>query len=355
MCMEYKKELEYVGNISQLIHVQESRLTGGKADGVRMLNVRNGSGISFEVAADRGMDIPYLNYKGINTGFLAFPGVTAPTYFREEGNGFLHSFTAGFLTTCGLWNIGNPGEYQGREYGLHGQISHTPAEAFGYWLEEEGEKPVVHIRGRMKEGEIFKEKLSMERTIRCEYRERKISLQDVVTNHGFTPEQHMLLYHFNLGYPLLDEEALLYIPSEEICPRTQNAKADAENWRQICVPEEGYEEKCYYHRLYRDEDGMCRVGLFQPKLGFGVGIRFDGKVLDRFVQWKMMGKGDYVMGLEPCNCTIDGVKDACEKGAVRFLKPGEKVIYRTEIIIFDGWKEFADFKKGVPYGEMVSE
>lgn len=127
------------------------------------------------------------------------------------------------------------------------------------------------------------------------------------------------------------------------------------NWRRIPAPEEGYEEKCYYHTLYRDGEGMCQVGLFQPKLGFGVGIRFDGNILTRFVQWKMMGKGDYVMGLEPCNCTIDGVKDAFEKGTVRLLEPGEKVVYRTEIMILDGWKEFDEFMKGVPDGEVVSE
>ena len=352
--MRYRKELEYVGNVSQLIHVQELRLTGGKADGVRMLNVRNGAGLSFEVAADRGMDIPYLNYKGLNVGFLTFPGVTAPTYFREEGNGFLHSFAAGFLTTWGLWNIGNPGEYQGRAYGLHGQISHTPAEEFGYRVEEGEEDPFVHIQGKMKEREIFKEKLSMERSIRCRYRERKIYLRDVVKNQGYKPEQHMLLYHFNLGYPLLDEEAVLYIPSEEILPRTQGAREDMENWRRISAPEEGYEEKCYYHRLHRDDKGLCQVGLFQPKLGFGVGIRFEGNALTHFVQWKMMGKGDYVMGLEPCNCTIDGVKDAFEKGMVRLLKPGEKVVYRTEIMILDGWKEFDEFMKGVPNEEVVS-
>lgn len=353
--MEYRKELEYVGNISQLFHVQESRLTGGKADGVRMMSIRNGSGLSFEIAGDRGMDIPYLNYKGLNLGFLTFPGVTAPSYFREEGNGFLHSFAAGFLTTCGLWNIGNPGRYQDREYGLHGQISHTPAEGFGYVLEEGEEKPFVHIRGKMKEGEIFKEKLSMERTIRCGYKERKIYLQDVVTNQGFAPEQHMLLYHFNMGYPLLDEDAVIYIPSKEILPRTQGAKEDEKNWNRVISPEGGYEEKCYYHRLRENEDGMCQAGIFQPKLGFGIGIRFDGKVLNHFVQWKMMGKGDYVMGLEPCNCTIDGVEDAYEKGTVRILKPGERTVYRTEIVIIDGQEEFEEFKKGVPYGEVVQE
>ncbi|WP_274595949.1 DUF4432 family protein [Robinsoniella peoriensis] len=43
--------------------------------------------------------------------------------------------------------------------------------------------------------------------------------------------------------------------------------------------------------------------------------------LDHFVQWKMMGAGDYVMGLEPANATIDGIADAIENGSVvRHLK-----------------------------------
>ena len=53
---------KYIGHHSQVFGVTESRLTGGKADGMRVLEVRNGKGLEFTVSLDRCADIPYLFY-----------------------------------------------------------------------------------------------------------------------------------------------------------------------------------------------------------------------------------------------------------------------------------------------------
>ena len=36
-----------------------------------------------------------------------------------------------------------------------------------------------------------------------------------------------------------------------------------------------------------------------------------------------MGEGEYVLGLEPCNCFVGGRKDANESGKLEYLMPGE--------------------------------
>ena len=46
-------ERAYYGHESQLFGVEEYRLTGGKGDGMRLLQVRNGKGLDFTVSADR--------------------------------------------------------------------------------------------------------------------------------------------------------------------------------------------------------------------------------------------------------------------------------------------------------------
>ena len=50
-------ERAYYGHESQLFGVEEYRLTGGKGDGMRLLQVRNGKGLDFTVSADRCADI----------------------------------------------------------------------------------------------------------------------------------------------------------------------------------------------------------------------------------------------------------------------------------------------------------
>ena len=60
---------KYVGHDSQAYGIEEHRLVGGKGDGMRLLQVRNGKGLDFTVAVDRCADIYRLSFKGINMGF----------------------------------------------------------------------------------------------------------------------------------------------------------------------------------------------------------------------------------------------------------------------------------------------
>ena len=100
----------YIGHPSQLSGVEEYRLIGGKGDGMRLLQVRNGLGLEFTVSPDRAADITRLSYEGVNYSYISPSGYVAPAYYDQQEFGFLKSFTCGFLTTCGLSNIGVPTE-----------------------------------------------------------------------------------------------------------------------------------------------------------------------------------------------------------------------------------------------------
>lgn len=49
----------------------------------------------------------------------------------------------------------------------------------------------------------------------------------------------------------------------------------------------------------------------------------------------MMGKRDYVLGLEPGNCTADGRDVMRKDGCLKTLKPDEKVSYSIEISLYN--------------------
>ena len=57
---------EYIGHELQIYGVQEMRLCGGKADGMRLLNVRNAKGLEFYISLDRCGDISRICLCGVN-------------------------------------------------------------------------------------------------------------------------------------------------------------------------------------------------------------------------------------------------------------------------------------------------
>lgn len=341
----YKEEKRYIGHRDQLIRAKRIQMVEGKAAGCELVEVQNGSGLHFSVNLSRGMDIPYVEFNGQNFGFISPCGIVAPQYFDDKGFGFLKSFTAGFLTTCGLKMAGAPCEYEGTEYGLHGNISHTPAEESGYRIDESGEIPKVEIYGKMRDAVVFGDKLVLDRSIRCDYKERKIFVTDQVTNEGYQPARHMIIYHCNIGYPILSPESEIFIPSREVIARNAHAQEGIAIWDQVQEPESGYEEMCYYHIPEIDKEGYGAGAIYNPNLNMGIAVSYHTGTLDRMVQWKMMGNGDYVMGLEPCNSTIDGIEDAVKNGTMKYIQPGETIEHKLVFQIMNTKEEFEEFKK----------
>ena len=341
-----KRELlQYTGDFSQLLGTRDYTLNGGKAQGVRAIDVRNGAGLEFTVLPDRCLDIAWLSYKGSNMSYISKTGIVAPQYYNEAGNEFLRSFSAGFLTTCGLMNVGTSCSEQGETFGLHGRIANTPGEQVSAGLDWVEGQPVIRVRGKMREGRVFGENLLLSRTITCQGGVNKIIIEDSIENLGFRREPLMLLYHFNLGYPLLDEDAVLYCPVKSTRPRTAEAEKGLDNYSRFQKPTPGYQEQVFFHDLRADDLGNTFVALVNEKLGLGVAIHFNKKQLFNLAQWKMMGEGEYVLGLEPCNNFVNGREEALRQGLAEFIEPGETRNFRIEVEILDGPEQLAKIRQ----------
>ena len=337
--MTKREMLKYVGDFSQLFGIKEYKLSGGKANGVKAFDVKNGSGLEFTVLADRCLDISGLSFKGINCSYISKTGIVAPEYYNENSIGFLRSFHGGFLTTCGLRNVGVPCEEKGELFGLHGRISNTPAEevcAATEWIKD---VPVLSISGKMREARLFGENLVLGRKITCRCGENKITIQNTVENCGFKQEALMLLFHFNLGYPLLDENTILVTPTQQLIPRDQDAITGETEYNRCQQPTPGYSEQVFYHNLKSDQTGNTSVALVNKQTGLGVAIHFNKKQLFNFTQWKQMGEGEYVMGMEPCNCYAGGRVDPRNNGIVEYLQPGEIRSFDLTIELLNGQNE----------------
>ena len=330
--MDFQKEREYIGNLSQLLRVNSYRMLGGRADGVRAVDVSNGSGLQFTVVADRCMDLSHVSFRGVNLSYINQCGVVSPSYYDPNELNFLRNFTAGFLTTCGLQNIGSPCEDGGKRHGLHGRISNTPAEEFSVRTDD-ADVPEVTLRGVMQESVLFGEHLTLTREIKTRYGENVLLLHDKITNHGFRPQYFMMLYHFNMGYPFLAPGCSLHIPSVDVVPRDDHAAAHLSEAFEIGEPTL-IDEMCYYHRLNLERK-TSTAGLFNHKLNIGVTMTFEHHFLDHFTQWKHPGKGEYVLGLEPSTNDLSGVANERKRDVLKTLAPSESMEHTIELAFFD--------------------
>lgn len=323
----------YIGHESQLYGVEEHRLVGGKGDGMRLLQVKNGKGLEFTVSEDRCADISRLSFRGINMSYFSPCGYVAAPYYDEKDMGFLKSFTAGILTTCGLSTVGSPSEDDGKIWPLHGTIGNTPADQV-YW---EKDSKAIHIHAVIRDEHIFSSKLVFYREIICSLEENIFFICDRIENCGDQESPLMILYHMNMGYPLLSEKARLYIPSKTVTPRNVRSAEDIDTWDQILSPQKQFEEQCYYHTF--EDQGMAAI--YNPDIALGLAIAFDADQLHYFTEWKMMGTRDYVLGLEPGNCHPDGRAQMRKDGKLTILQPGESVSYEVKVTMLDGeeaWK-----------------
>lgn len=318
----------YIGHDSQLYGVEEHRLIGGKGDGLRLFEIHNGKGLDLTTCPDRNGDITRLRYKGINMSYMSPNGYVAPAYYDSIGSNWLQNFTGGYLTTCGLNNVGNPNEDLGELLPLHGSITNTPAE-HAWWTKEEDELVVHSVT---KDETVFGRKLRLSREVRVSVNTNDFEIHDRIENTGDKEEPFEILYHMNMGYPLLDEDSVITIPSVKVTPRNEHAKEGLADWMRMQKPTPGYEEMCYYH-TFPDENGSASI--YQPKIHTELKITYNTKELDSFVEWKMMGVRDYVLGLECGNCYPDGRDVMRKTGRLKFLKPGEAQEYTVHVSLRD--------------------
>jgi galactose mutarotase-like enzyme len=155
--------------------------------------------------------------------------------------------------------------------------------------------------------------------------DNSISIADEITNIGVRSSPLMMMYHINLGYPLLSEDSVVEGKVLSTTPRDDTAAACVDTWSECQVPTAGCVETCYFHDVATDEDGMARMTLKNRKSGRTVEVAYRKAELPFFTQWKMMGEQEYVMGLEPANCHPNGQAAEKENGTLKTLAPGESV------------------------------
>lgn len=322
---------KYFGSLEQVAGIQRFTYDEGKAKGLSAAEVRTGSGLRFVVLLDRGMDIGLCEYRGKPMAFRSAAGEVSPVHYDASGDQWLRSFNGGLLTTCGLTYLGASTIDQGEKLGLHGRINNIPAEKIQIEEKWEGNECKFILKGKIREVKPLNYNVLLERKITALLGENKIRINDKVINEGFNRTPHMILYHFNIGHPFLDKGTKLVAESEKVKPRDKIAEEYFTDYDIYQEPTDNYPDVVFYHKLKTNNKGWSKVELINEKLKERIYLKYNAKNLNNFIQWKFTGKGDYVTGLEPANCLVEGRDKERERGSLINLQPGEERKYELEI------------------------
>ena len=100
-------------------------------------------------------------------------------------------------------------------------------------------------------------------------------MEDVVENAGFLPAEHMLLYHFNIGYPFVDEGAEFDRAGRRPAAAAVRHRrcGGPRAGRRFIAPQQNWVQQTFEHSMVADADGTVEVAIFNPRLFGGTGLR----------------------------------------------------------------------------------
>lgn len=333
----------YVGRMEQVAGIERFVYDDGKAAGVRAARVYTGSGLEFDVALDRGMDIPRATFGGAPLAWLSQAGIVGPQYYEPHGKGWDRTFFGGLVQTCGLRSAGHASVLDGEEFGLHGRISTTPAEKVNVKTEWTDDGYLLEVSGTMVQAHSHRENLTMRRTITTAAGSKGFTLCDEVVNAGPISSPHTIMYHINPGFPVLSED------SEILWSIDKAEGTSVKKFASFVKPGQGGEDGGYF--LHKPcSDGLVRVAVVNRKMGDGFGfyIAYDPKVLPVMIGWKVARRHVYVLAIEPANCRVNTNKRLSEAGILPVLEPGQTRTYKIEFGVLSSSAEIEAFTSLLP-------
>jgi len=341
------------------IRVRHGVFRGGVSEGVEVVRLTNEK-LSVDVLPTRGMSLWRVTCGGVRYGWLSpVAGPVHPTFVplsEPSGLGWLSGFDE-LAVRCGLESNGAPDHDAAGQllYPLHGHIGNTPADSLAIEYDEASGR--VDLVGEVIESRLFFKRFRMRSRIRLHADRQEVELLDDVTNELEQAGTMQMLYHINLGPPLLSPSAKLVTAVEEVCPRDPHAAADVERWQSFDPPTSGYQERVYFARPCTDESGYAHAMLVNGDGGHPSGdeplaamaVSFKTASLPYLVLWKNTAaqSDGYVVGIEPATGFPNPRSYEAEQGRLVELAPGETKSFRVRLRPLDTPEAIHSMRKSI--------
>ncbi len=332
--MEREALYRHVGDPAQVFSVRRYVCADGAARGMAAMDVRTGAGLRFTVLEDRGLDIYDMEYRGVNLSFLSKNGLVSGQRFSAAPGEFVRVMNGGMLFTAGLLNVGGDCTDEGAYHPLHGRID--GAGAAEVCAVTDADTQTLTVSGKLREAALFGENLQLTRRITAGAARPALRIEDTLDNNAPEAVDFAILYHFNLGYPFLDEGLRLYTSKGRVTPRDADAAAGITEYGTMSAPVDGYREQVFFHDSDAGADGFAAALAVNEALNLGVYLRYHTENLPALAQWKSMRSGDYALGLEPCNTRLRGRAAERHYGAMRRIGGFSRLHFTVELGVLDG-------------------
>lgn len=323
-----------VGLARQLMGADLITRGDGWERGVRSVLLQNDR-VALEVVVDRGFDIAGARVRQVPIGWRSATDIVAPWFVENTGFGPHRSFFGGLLKTCGLDHIGLPAKHEvsgGRqaagEFPMHGRISGAPGRLHGYGVAATADGGLeAFVEGSVTQVAVFDEHLTLHRRISIAFGNATIRMADTVTNHGYRPAQLAMLYHVNVGWPVLSPQATLCMP--------RGLVNGAHDYAPIAPVEDGA-SRSWTFEADGGSEGRARAGIANANIdasqSAGLLVSWDPAVLPTMLHWQMNRRaGNYVLAFEPST-----IQPAGSGSPFPILEPAQSMSLGIDIELLHG-------------------
>jgi hypothetical protein len=271
-----------VGDLRQLASVRRIVLDDGPERDVRALAFSTGGGLDFWVLTDRSMDIGPLWWRGTPLAWQGPNGFRSPRLHDQEADG-LRGFErslSGFLVTCGLTHVRQPKD----GLPLHGHLPLTPARLLAHGEDWDRDEPLLFCEGEITEATHNGPSLRLHRRIEAPVGGNELRILDRVQNLRPTPQALAMLYHFNLGYPLVQTGTTITGDGLDAMQVDEEAPPSVASCHAVAGPL----GRCRVERPAQDD---------QP--GLGATFAFETTWLSHLQVWQDTRPYRRILGIEP--------------------------------------------------------
>lgn len=312
--------------------------------------------VRISILAGKGTDIYEYVYKpaGIDYMWLTSRGVQNPTDYLPTSpdpiSTMIDYYPGGWQVV--FPNGGPSSEYQGANFGQHGEVYHMPWD----WTILEDTEERISVRFS-----VYTKKVPyrVTRTMTLEKNSPALTIEEEIENLSALPQQYMWGQHLAYGQPFAEPGCLIQMPEgiriqtdsadSPVAPPGRIQREASYNWplaRAVdgaiidlsVLPEPGAASDVCYLMGFKDE---AWYQIDNPRLGVGFRVEWDAAVLPYVWYWQEFGATQgypwygrhYNIGLEPfAGYPTLGIAEAIRNGSAGEIGPYEKkkLVLRTQ-------------------------
>jgi len=326
-------------HVNQPFSIEQTVLSGGKQDGVKVLTINNGV-MTIALSPTRGMDIYKVKSGDITLGWKSpVEQMVNPKFINlqsRNGIGWLEGFNE-MMVRCGYEWTGHPGIDNGNLLTLHGRADYTPATQV--IVDVDNKAPyAIHIKGKILEQMFKKLNFKTWTDITIIPGQKTFSIHDTLTNLADYDHEYQVIYHSNFAQPLLEKNAKIVAPVKQISPFNEYAKKDLKTWQTYLGPTRNYDETVYNIYPYANKKGETLAVLHNAKGTLGVAIHYNVNELPVLGLWKntdTLAQG-YVTGIEPGTSFSYNRSYQRKLGLVPVIKAHQSKHFDLTYMLLDG-------------------